>query len=806
MMPVLAQPIPHVPPSPSAGCRLVAPDGRELPLRSATLRSEARAGLARTLVVQHFVNVHREPLSVTYQLPLPADGAVSGFSFDIAGERVVGVIEGRARARERYEEALIEGRTAALLEEDRSSLFTQEVGNIPPGGDVRIEIIVDHPLKWLSEGSWQWRFPTVVAPRYLGAAGSVADAERIEVDVSLGDLAASCRLELEVRDALSPGGRISSNSHALTVRHTETQAACVGLANDGGALLDRDVVVEWPVAQPAVGVEVDVARPAESHARANSAFALLTLVPPRLPSEPLPRDLIVLLDTSGSMGGEPLDQAKRVVGALIQGLEPRDRIELIEFSMRPRRFHPGPLEATPAHKAEALAWLQALAAAGGTEMHSGIVEALTPLRPLAQRQVLLVTDGLIGAEERIVAEVIERLPQGCRVHTLGIGSGVNRSLTGPVARAGRGSEHIAELGGNVEAVVERVLAHLERPVLVDLELSGPALRSLAGTRLPDLMAGSPALVAVEVDPEGGALELRGRTRDGVWRERVLLPSRATGQGNPALPALFARERVEDLEMCIAANARRDELERDVERHGLDFGISTRLTSWVAVSQQAHVDPTEPTRRVTQPQALPHGMSVAGLGLRAARPLSARAAMSPMPAAPMLAAPAAYGAAPPQPKLARGIGAPPRSRPVADERGFFERVKGILRPSPMAAKGSAEAGEPPVFRSIQQGTAESSLEPTPGRLVLRGRVVLQKGQLLVIEASVDDGFVWSLPEEAELELSDGGRVTLAIVKERSTASGQFHGGETLRLVLRVDSPLGVVHSVLVDALQIELAQR
>lgn len=803
MMPVLAQPIPHALPS-SSGGRLVAPDGRELPLRSATLRSEARAGLARTLVVQHFVNVHREPLSVTYQLPLPADGAVSGFSFDIAGERVVGVIEGRARARERYEEALIEGRTAALLEEDRSSLFTQEVGNIPPGGDVRIEIVVDHPLKWLSEGSWQWRFPTVVAPRYLGAAGSVADAERIEVDVSLGDVGAQCRLELEVRDALSPGGRISSTSHSLTVRHSETHAASVGLASDSGALLDRDVVVEWPVALPAVGVEVDVARPAESHARSNSAFALLTLVPPRLLSEPLPRDLIVLLDTSGSMGGEPLDQAKRVVGTLIRGLEPCDRIELIEFSMRPRRFHPGPLEATPRHKAEALAWLQALSAAGGTEMHSGIVEALTPLRPEAQRQVLLVTDGLIGAEERIVAEVLERLPQGSRVHTLGIGSGVNRSLTGPVARAGRGSEHIAELGGNVEAVVERVLAQLERPVLVDLELSGSALRSLAGTRLPDLMAGSPALLAVEVDPEGGELELCGRTRDGVWRERVLVPARAKGEGSPALPVLYARERVEDLEMCIAANARRDELERDIERHGLDFGISTRLTSWVAVSQETSVDPTRPTRRVTQPQALPHGMSVAGLGLRAARPFAARA---PMPAAPMLAAPApaAYGPPPVQRKLARGIGAPPRSRPVADEPGFFERVKGILRPSPAAAKGSEPSEPSPVSRAVE-GSVESLLGANTNRLVLKGRVAFQNPRFVVIEASVEVGFAWSLPEHAELELSDGQRVTLAIVKKSSTASGHFRGGETLRLMLQVDGPLGAVLKVLVDILQIEIGPR
>ena len=791
MMPVLTQPAPIAPLS-SSGGRLVAVDGRELPLKSTTLRSEARAGLARTVVEQHFVNPHREPLSVTYKLPLPADGAVSGFSFELGGERVVGVVEARQAARERYEEALIEGKSAALLEEERSSLFSQEVGNIPPGGEVRIEIVVDHPLAWLSEGAWQWRFPTVVAPRYLGALGSVADAERLEVDVATENVGASCRLELAVKDALSPGGRASSTSHALTLRQDQAAGILVALASDGGARLDRDVVIEWPVAAPAVGVMVDVARPAESHARSSSAFALLTLVPPRVQSEPVPRDLIVLLDTSGSMSGEPLDQAKQVVGALIAGLEPHDRLELIEFSMRPRRFRNEPLSATPEHKAEALAWLRGLQAAGGTEMHAGIVEALAPLRAAAQRQVLLVTDGLIGSEERIVAEVLERLPRGCRVHTLGIGSGVNRSLTGPVARAGRGSEHIVELGANVEPIVGRVLARLERPVLVDLELTGGALKSFGGARLPDLMAGAPALLSIEIDPQGGELELRGRTPEGAWRERVVLPATAAGQGSAALPALFARERVLDLEMSIAAKARKDEFERDIERLGLDFGISTRLTSWVAVSEHATVDPTAPTRRVTQPQGLPHGMSVAGLGLRAARPQVITMAMAAM-APPVMAAPMAFGGPPPPaPARPRAAAQPPTAK---GEAGLFRRMKGMF---------SLESFEPPAPQ-------EGFLEVKPSRLVLLGRVLFHRRGLLVIEATVEVSFVWSLPDSAELELggpsaiTGGSRMTVKIEKDRSTGSAEMQAGQTLRLVLRTPRAVGAVHGVYVDGLRIELAE-
>lgn len=796
MMPVLSQPLPQVPVS-SAGGRLVASDGRELPLKSTTLRSRARAGLARTVVEQHFVNPHSEPLTVIYKLPLPADGAVSGFCFDVAGERIVGVIETRQAARERYEEALIEGRSAALLEEDRSSLFSQEVGNIPAGGDVRIELVVDHPLLWLPEGSWQWRFPTVVAPRYLGDAGSVADADRLELDVATGHLGATVRLELEVADALCAGGIVSSTSHALALRRADAAASLlVSFADDAGAALDRDVVVAWPVAAPSVGVAVDVARPSAAHPRSSSAFALLTVVPPQIESEPVARDLIVLLDTSGSMSGEPLDQAKRVVGALIAGLGSRDQLELIEFSTRPRRFRPHALSATPEHKREALAWLQALSASGGTEMHSGIAAALAPLRAGAQRQVLLVTDGLIGAEERVVAEVLERLPRGCRVHTLGIGAGVNRSLTGPVARAGRGSEQIAELGADVEPVVARVLAHLERPVVVELELTGAALRSLGGERLPDLMAGSPALLAIEVDPEGGELELRGHTASGVWSQRLVVPPTAAGDGNAAVPALFARERVLDLEMRVAAKASRAELERDIERLGLDFAISTRLTSWVAVSRESSVDPTQPTRRVTQPQALPHGMSVAGLGLRAARP--------PMPvmASPMMA----YAAAP----APAGRAFAPRR--ASKDAGVLSRIKGIFRSD--AAQGSAPP-EPPRMAQAKEpelpGNERSPFDyfgappSRPTRLVLSGRVLFHRRGLLVVEAALDVDLKWSLPERVELELDDGTRVTVETVKERSTASGELRVGQSLRLVLVALAPIGHVRAIELDALCIDLSE-
>src|SRR5262245_17184888 len=134
--------------SASTGGQLVATDGRTLPLRSAALRGDACAGLARVTLVQEFFNPYPEPLTVTYSLPMPAEGAVSGFAFEIGERRIVGEVDTRNKARQRFEQAIVQGHTAAILEQDRSTLFTQEVGNIPPGETVRCEILVDQKLQW----------------------------------------------------------------------------------------------------------------------------------------------------------------------------------------------------------------------------------------------------------------------------------------------------------------------------------------------------------------------------------------------------------------------------------------------------------------------------------------------------------------------------------------------------------------------------------------------------------------------------------------------------------------------------------
>ena len=758
----------------SSGGQLVATDGRTLPLKEAVLRADARNGVARVVLEQRFTNPYAEPLAVTYQMPLPADGAVAGYAFTIGARRITGEVDRKKAARERFEQALVQGRTAGIVDQERTSLFTQEIGNIPPGQDVVCELSVDQKLAWLPEGMWEWRFPTVLAPRYMGEAGRVADVQKVSVEIADKPMGTRLTLNLCIRDVLTQGKAPESPSHTLFVTPALGHRQEVSLQAEKGASLDRDVVVRWAAVQPKVGVTVDVARTRAGTPLAGSAFGLLTITPPSPDSrgQAVARDLIVLLDTSGSMAGEPLAQARRVVSALIETLKDNDRLEMIEFSNAPRRWKSRAVDATAANRVDAQAWLAKLQAGGGTEMRSGILEALAPLRPDSQRQIVLLTDGLIGSEDEVIQAINERLPASSRVHTVGIGSGVNRSLTSPVARAGRGVELVIGIGEDAERAANRLVARTNAPLITELEVSGSAVLGRAPEKLPDLFGGAPALLSLKLNPQGGEIIVRGHTANGSYEQKISCPAVDFAHGSAAVTTLFGREAVEDLETRLAAGGGKGEVDQLIEKIGLDFQISTRLTSWVAVSDEVTVDPTSATRREKVPQELPYGMSIEGLGLRSAMPVpvgpgsAAHGAIINM-SAPMAApAPASMppqartGAPPSAPRAApmRPAGRPSMSKSVAKDSGSDDKLDSEegadgMRPSTEERSRRAEpkgGGEglggliDKAKRAFGLGSSKEEAEPSPKKSSApppppaRQPVAAPPQDLFAAEAEQDEG--------------------------------------------------------------------
>jgi Ca-activated chloride channel family protein len=330
------------------------------------------------------------------------------------------------------------------------------------------------------------------------------------------------------------------------------------------------------------------------------------------------------------MGGTPLDHAKRVVTRLIDSLGDDDRFELVEFSDRPNPFRPHPSRATASDKRVAIKWVASREAGGGTEMHTAVVAAMRALRDGAQRQVVLVTDGYIGGEQHIVTTLREQLPANCRLHVVGVGSAPNRALSAALARAGRGAEILIGLDEDPERVTRRLLDRTCAPVLTDVTIEGDAITSRAPEHAPDVFAGSPVLAALQLRPTGGEIVVRGKLARGrEWTERVRVPATEPGAGNRAIPALFGRERVADLDVRFAIG---HDVDKTVERVGVDFQIATRLTSWVAIDDRPSVDKYTPERSELIPQELPFGTTVDGFGL--ANAMSPMSAFAPAQAAPM----------------------------------------------------------------------------------------------------------------------------------------------------------------------------
>jgi Ca-activated chloride channel homolog len=698
-------PLAGPPALPSSGAELVTVDGRSLPLIGVRLAAEAGGGLARCVLEQRFENRYDETLRVRYRMPLPADGAVSAYEFELAGRVIAGRVQRKAEAREQFEQAIAAGQTAALLEQERDDIFTQELGNILPGETIVARLTIDQRLVWLAgtsrlgdrpaEGEWELRFPTVIGPRYVGSHDTEDDAQETHVAVAPGQVGARIWIEVAIRDALVPGRRPASPSHEIRAR-----SGRVALHTRQGAPLDRDIVVRWPVAMPEVGVSLDAAR-----GEAGDAYGLLTIVPPAPAAlaRSVPRDLTVLLDTSGSMGGPPLETAKRVVSLIIESLGEADRLELIEFSDRPRRYRTDPVAATEAERRAAVAWVSSREAGGGTEMASGVREALRALRPGAQRQVVVVTDGYVGGERQIV-ELLRGLPRGCRLHVLGVGSAVNRSLAAALARAGRGVEVIAGLGPGVpgpgrggddaERAAARLIAHTRAPALVDLELSGSALIEQAPAQVPDVFAGAPVVAALALRPEGGELVVRGAVAGGDWERRLRVPALRAGEGSGAIAKLFARERVADLEARATVGELSGGVDEQIEALGLRFQIATRLTSWVAIDELRRAE-GRPGRTEDVPQELPYGTSAASFGLRGGEAVAVFGGMDAMAA--VVVPSASYGMDKARPR-----------RSASELKQRLGLKKGSSAPNP-------SAGYPPAAGPAQPSQPSSNVDPSMLRL-------------------------------------------------------------------------------------------
>jgi Ca-activated chloride channel family protein len=657
--------------------------------------------VATTTVRQTFRNTHAAAIEATYIFPLPDRAGVTAFTADLAGRRVEGELRERGQARQEYDAAIAAGHRAAIAEEERSGVFTTRVGNLQPGEDAVITLTLTGPLA-VDDGTAEFRFPLVVAPRYIagqsmgwqpvgsGTAAdtdAVPDASRITPPVLLPGLDSPVRLALRARLSglgLAPHA-IRSSLHAVAA--TADGDGAVEVALYPGERLDRDVVLRFPVAG-AVTAAIAAVAPDEEDPAAGTWQ--VTVVPPATgPGAGRGRDVIVVLDRSGSMGGWKMVAARRAAARVIDSLTARDRFAVIAFDTVVER-PPGLTALAPASDRErwaAVEWLARLEARGGTEMleplraavallaGSGSADASPgePDEAARDRFLVLVTDGQVGGEDQILAAVAP-VTGSTRIFTLGIDQAVNAGFLRRLAAAGAGRCELVESEDRLDEVMTSLHRRISPPLVTGLrvESASAACELLADQtapgRSPDLFPGTPCTlsgrwrVAGSPDSPGspaspaspGEITLT-VVGAGGFREQVTVPA---ARPDRAVRTCWARVRVRDLEDRFAAGPGDTALADQIVAVSLRHGVLSRFTAFVAVDRTRHTDAGHPPLPVTQPVELPSGWVaqsmpagpprlLAATGAAAARLFSAghpsvppaASPASPAPPAPMAPAPA-----------------------------------------------------------------------------------------------------------------------------------------------------------------------
>ncbi len=612
----------------------------ELPLKHTEVKIRVQGFVARATVVQQFTNPFETPIEAVYVFPLPDRAAVDGMSMRI-GERVIRAeIKKRDEARRIYEQAKADGKRAGLLEQERPNIFTQSVGNILPGDEIEVEITYVDILAFRDAGDFELVFPMVVGPRYIPGnpsggsggggwapdTGQVPDASRISPPVlkpgerSGHDIALSVEL-----DAAVPLRGLHSVSHAVDIEELSPSRRNVRL-HASERIPNKDFILRYQVAGEAPQAVVI----AEHNAEGGGYFTLIALPPRQVTDEAVvPRDLIFVLDTSGSMRGKPLDQSKRAMQRLLDGMRPADRFNLVRFAGDTGTLWPEPRPNIPANLAAAKAFVESLRGAGGTEMRSGIREALAqPSDPERLRIAFLLTDGYVGNEQAIL-QSIEQEARGARVFTLGVGSSVNRYLLDRAAAVGRGEAFYLRQDENSEPVIQRFFKRVDRPSLAHIQVdwNGLPVSDLSPARIPDLWQGQPVKLHGRYNSGGEApIRISGRlgSRSHAWSVPVKLPENAPGSG--LMAAVWARSRVAELMLPGSRAEAREKVERQVTELGLNYRILTQWTSFVAVEEKV-VNQGGESRTIVQPVELPEGVDYEGV-------FGAEAGLAPAMAAPM----------------------------------------------------------------------------------------------------------------------------------------------------------------------------
>jgi len=628
--PVLAAPAPGQTPGSLA---IVGKDGKiqgDCPLKHTDVRAGISGFLARVTVTQIFSNTAAENVEAVYTFPLPQDAAVDDMTIQIGDRTVRGLIKRREEARAIYEHAKNTAHVAALLDQERPNIFTQSVANILPGAQVTVTISYVETLRY-DAGSYEFVFPMVVGPRYIpgqaiGQQGGgwapdtnrVPDASRITPWLAAKGTRAGHDISLELAlDAGIPIQELHSKTHVINVDRQSASRATVRLV-DEAVIPNKDFILRYDVAGEQIADAV-LTSPSPGRSKGAGGFFTMILQPPaRLPESDIqPKELVFVLDTSGSMAGFPLEQAKRVISRALDELYPGDTFNLITFSGDTHIVFPEPVYPTAENIRKAKAVLAGRTGGGGTEMMKAIRASLAPSDKQDHvRVVCFLTDGYVGNDMEIVGEV-QKHPNA-RVFAFGIGTAVNRFLLDKMAEAGRGAVEYVNLAEKADEAADRFYERVRSPILTDLDIDwgGLPVTDVYPTRLPDLFSGQPLVITGRyTQSASGKVHLKGTRAGGPFTRDISVAFSSSTPPFDALAGFWARRRIDSLTsqdwVGLQQGTMKPALQAQITQLGLDYRLMTQFTSFVAVEDKIVTKDGKP-QRVEVPVEMPEGVSHEGV--------------------------------------------------------------------------------------------------------------------------------------------------------------------------------------------------
>ncbi|MBB1438410.1 marine proteobacterial sortase target protein [Shewanella sp. SG41-4] len=597
--------------------------------------------LNRVTVKQVFINDSDQWVNGRYLFPLPETAAVDSMLLRIGDKVIAGQIQPKKQALQTFENAKKQGKQASLLQQQRRNLFTSDVANLGPHEQLVVEISYQQKVEY-RDGLFSLRFPLAITPRY----NPQADRTTEQLPLAMPSSANTATTVKHVRPALDVKMQVNIDAGfeltSLDSLYHPIKQSNVGNHYSvnfvGKQIADRDFVLQWQANVGAVPQAATFYQTGKTHLADNSdersetaqrqpnpvdnnMYSLVMLMPPSVEvSEQhlIARELILVIDTSGSMSGQSITQAKQALQFALAGLRDIDSFNIIEFNSDVTMLSVTPLPANSRNIGKANRFIQSLDADGGTEMRSALQTALvdsvqqdsdqTDAHSEMLRQVIFMTDGAVGNEHELYQLINDQLGDS-RLFTVGIGSAPNSDFMRRAATMGRGTFTYIGKESEVQQKIEQLLNKIEQPVLTNIGLYylDGSVPDYWPTTISDLYQNDPLWVSIKsASHQQQPIIVSGSINGQYWQQQLDFEENQAAKG---IDLLWANAQITSLEL-YKDNASRDRVNKQVEALGLLYHLVTSQTSLVAVDVTP-VNPLidSPIDVQLQPH-MPHGLNAA----------------------------------------------------------------------------------------------------------------------------------------------------------------------------------------------------